>query len=125
MRMIATLIVIFGIFGWFGRSKKSDPDQAVLEQLKKAGSDLSKPHDIEFFLYFPNESGAKQAATKIKEAGFAVEARPAAQGTGWLCLAKRTMVPELSALQKIRHDFSSSANALGGEYDGWGTGVVN
>lgn len=123
MRMIVTLVVIIGIFGWFGRSKKSDPDQAVLEQLKKAGSDLSKPHNIEFFLYFPSESGAKQAAAKIKEMGLDVEGQPAAQGTGWLCLAKKTMVPELTALQKIRHE-SSIANMLAGEYDGWGTGVV-
>jgi regulator of RNase E activity RraB len=118
------LMLLMSFSDLFGLAKKPDLDQAVLQQLKKAGSDLSKPHEIEFFLYFPSQSIADSAAVQIKAAGFEVEVRPAGRGADWLCYAKKTMVPELTALQKIRRDFNAIASSKGGQYDGWGTGVV-
>jgi hypothetical protein len=120
---LLTTLVIMGLFSLFGCSKKPDPDDLVLTQLKKAGSDLSKPHHIEFFLYFPTQSVAEQAGTQIKTAGFDVTVKAAAQGSDWLCLATKTMVPDLSPLQKIRREFNTLSASLGGDYDGWGTGV--
>jgi hypothetical protein len=117
--------LIMGLLNLFGCSKKPDLDNLVLIQLKKAGSDLSKPHSIEFFLYFPIQPVAEQAALKTKAAGFNVELEPGAGGSDWLCFATRTMVPDLPALQKIRADFNDLAASLGGKYDGWGIEVVN
>jgi regulator of ribonuclease activity B len=108
----------------FSSSKPTDGDEAVLKQLAKAGSRLSQSHNIEFFLYFPTESVAQEAASRIKKLGFGVKVGPAAQGPQWLCFVTKEMVPELAALQKIRTDFEQLATSLGGEYDGWGTGVV-
>jgi hypothetical protein len=101
-----------------------DPDAKVLEQLKKAGSNLSKPHPLEFFLYFPREQAARKAADQLRAKRFTATVDRAAQGDSWLCFATKTMVPELAALQRIRADFNAVAEALGGEYDGWGTPVV-
>lgn len=114
-----------GFLDLFRRPKQVSPDKQVLVQLKKAGSNLSKPHDVEFFLYFPTESIAQQAASQIRVAGFAVEVKPAAKGIDWLCFATRRMVPDIAALEQIRKDFNNLTATLGGEYDGWGTGVVN
>lgn len=122
--VVASVIFLFNVSQFFGLNKKGDPDQMVLDQLKKAGSNLSKPHTIEFFLYFPTQPAASEAAPTFKKAGFDVDVKPAAQGPGWLCLVTRTMIPELGALQKIRSDFTAITSAKGGEYDGWGTGVV-
>lgn len=108
----------------FGCSKKPDLDESVLSQLQKAGSDLSKPHKIEFFLYFPTQAAAEQVAPQVRQLGFEVEVRQAAKGTEWLCFATRTMVPNLADLQQIRRDFGSLTAATGGDYDGWGTPVV-
>jgi hypothetical protein len=119
-----TIALLTTVLSLFGCTKKPDLDESVLIQLKKAGSDLSKPHNIEFFLYFPTQAAAEQAASKIRDAGFHVEVRRAAKGADWLCCATKTMVPDLMALQKIRQDFSSLADSLGGEYDGWGTPVA-
>jgi regulator of RNase E activity RraB len=119
--VFVTLLTI--VFSLFGASKKPDPDESVLIQLRKAGSDLSKPHKIEFFLYFPTEAVAEQAASRIRDEGFEVKIRKAAKGDAWLCLATKTMVPELPMLQKIRQRLGSLADSLKGEYDGWGTGV--
>ena len=112
-----------GFFSLFGCSENPGLDESVLIQLERAGSDLSKPHKIEFFLYFPSQSVAERAALRIREAGFQVEVRRAAKGNDWLCLATKTMIPELSALEEIRRDFSSLAASLKGEYDGWGTPI--
>ena len=120
---LLTTILIMGLLSLLGCSKKADLDGAVVIQLKKAGSDLSKLHNIESFLYFPTQSVAEHAAPQVKAAGFDVQVKPAAKGTDWLCYATKKMVPDLAALQKIRVDFNSLAASLGGQYDGWGTEV--
>ena len=113
-----------GILDLFKRSKPLDPDQAVLVQLRKAGSDLAKMHAIEFFLYFPSQDSAEQAKNQVLTAGFQAEVKRAAQGDSWLCFATKQIVPELVTLQKIRKGFDALAASLGGDYDGWGTPVV-
>lgn len=113
-----------GLFNLFRRARKPDLDDSVLIQLRKAGSDLSKPHSIEFFLYFPTAVTAEQAASHIRKGDFEVNVKKAEKGSEWLCFATKTMVPELAAFQRIRTDFNSLSNSLGGEYDGWGTPVV-
>lgn len=107
-----------------GCGKKADLDESVLIQLKKAGSDLSKPHKIEFFLYFPSQTAAEQAALRIRDGGFEIDVRQAAKGADWLCFTTRTMIPKLSDLQQIRRDFESLTAVIGGDYDGWGTPIV-
>jgi len=112
------------IFDIFKRPKSADPDTVVLTQLKKAGSDLSKIHPVEFFLYFPNEQNAQKAADYIRAQVFQADVKRAAQGDEWLCVAKKLIVPSPEALQEIRRDFSAMARGLGGQYDGWGTPVI-
>jgi hypothetical protein len=119
----ASFAVLLGM-SLFGFAKKADPDQMVLEQLKKAGSDLAKPHKIEFFLYFPTQAAANNASLRIKAKGFQVEVKQAATGPAWLCFATRAMAPQLKEMQQIRKDFTAIALADGGDYDGWGTEIV-
>ena len=112
-----------GLFGLFGCSEKPDLDQLVLNHLQKAGSDLSKPHVIDCYLYFPTQAAANEAAARLRERGFRVEVRPAAKGADWLCLATTTMIPRLSDLHEIRRKCNDLAVSLKGEYDGWETAV--
>ena len=119
----ATLIVFGGIFTRW-QWAAPDLDQQLLDQLKKAGSDLSKPHDIEFFLYFADEGSANTAAREVKEEVDAVKVRQAAKGSGWLCFATRRMVPDHEELVRLRKRFNAISLKLEGEYDGWGTEVV-
>jgi regulator of RNase E activity RraB len=112
-----------GFFDLFGRAQKSGADEAVLVQLEKAGANLSKLHTIEFFLYFPTQAAAEQAADQVRKDGFRAEVEPAAQGSEWLCFVTKRMAPTLQDLEKIRHDFEAITSALHGQYDGWGTPV--
>ena len=104
----------------------SDGDARVLEQLRRAGSKLGKPHDIEFFFYFPTEASAQRIVAKLASMAFGAEVRPAAEGSSqpWHVLAVRRMVPELAEIQRLRADFTALAQDENGEFDGWGTPIV-
>jgi len=95
-------------------------DALVLLQLEKAGSDLTKPHAVEFFLYLPHEARAREAAKELEGRGYATKVDPATLGKDWLCLATRSLVPTMEALLEARTQFEALAVRLGGEYDGWG-----
>jgi regulator of RNase E activity RraB len=109
-----------GIFGFLG--KKEDTDEAIFKRLVDAGSDLSKPHNIRFYFYFPSQFAADKAAIRIKKAGFHIKISNAERGD-WLCLATKKMVPELSKLQYFRTEFGRLFETFGGQYEGWETAV--
>ncbi len=114
-----------GIFNLFGKSKKQDPDEQVILQLEKVGSNLSLPHNIEFFLYFPSKQAVEESVNIIESKGFQVEVRNGANETEWLCLATKKIIPSLQNLQEIRSSFDELTASLGGVYDGWGTEIEN
>lgn len=101
----------------------ADDDRAVLQQLREAGSDLSKPHQIEFYLYFTTEEAAGKAAEKLEAEGFEGEMRRAPDLTRWMCLVYQQMVPELSKIAALKRRLGKLAQEFGGEYDGWETNV--
>jgi hypothetical protein len=123
--LMTTSLVIFG--GLFTRWKQHPPDldQQVLDQLKKAGSNFSKPHDIEFFLYFPSEAAATSAAQEVEKEVGSVEVKHGANSPEWLCFATKRMAPAHGELVRLRTRFDNIASRLDGKYDGWGTEVVN
>jgi regulator of RNase E activity RraB len=102
---------------------QTDPDQQVIDHLSKAGSDLNTPHKIDFYLYFPSEDKAKQAAADMKKEGLDVEVRRGATGTDWLCLGRKEMAPQHSELLRLRRTFEVISKRFDGEYDGWETEV--
>ena len=102
----------------------SQPDQLVLEHLRKAGSDLTQPHRPEFFLYLPNEPAARAVAQRFQQEGFGSDVSLAPERTDWACVLTKPMVLTLSELTQLRKEFNEVAGAYGGEYDGWGTEVV-
>ncbi len=107
-------------------------DLAVLRRLKELGSDLSKPHTVDFFLYFPSEEQAKSAASEIEREGYAVRVdcvpppwwRRLFSKPVWGCYVTKSMVPEEEAILERSAWFDGIAQRFCGEYDGWGTEVT-
>jgi hypothetical protein len=92
----------------------------VLKQLIAAGSDLSKPHDIEFFLYFPDEERASKAYHELAAEGYSGNVDRAATGPGWLCFVTKRIVPSHATMVAIRSRMDGlakvgSGNMMGGE----------
>ena len=104
----------------------SGPDlrTEILAQLRRTGSDISKPHTIEFYLYFPTEMPARQAGKELSEHEYQVQVRPAATGAVWLCLASATLIPETAPLGEMGHLIDQLVSELGGEFDGWEAEVI-
>ena len=95
------------------------PDQNALEQLRTAGSDLSKTHSVHFYLYVPSQQDAHAAATALQRDDFNTVVKLGADGKRWLCLGQKTMVPTIENLTEARQIFNTLATQYGGKYDGW------
>jgi hypothetical protein len=107
-----------------GLLNTSNDDQATLDQLRQAGSDLSKPHPFDFYLYHPEQSGAEQLCNALVSDGFQVSVGESAAGGDWLCLASLTMLPSIENLTELDGQFNRLIDQYGGEYDGWETLVI-
>ncbi|MBN2541820.1 ribonuclease E inhibitor RraB [bacterium] len=103
-----------------------DPDERVIEILDSVGSDLSKKHRVDFYLYFPSILSAFIVAFLLAEIGFEVDVNPSAgRKTEWLCLVTINIVPEEETLHQIREHFEIITEMLDGNYDGWETMVMD
>ena len=99
-------------------------DAKITEQLAKAGSNLSRPHKIEFRFYFPSAQFAERVSATLKADGFQVATQEVVRGHQYLVRATRTMVPLLPELQSLRSRFDELATREGGIYDGWSAEAV-
>jgi hypothetical protein len=98
-------------------------DQKTLEQLRTAGSDLSRLHSIHFYLYVPSQRDATAVATTLQARDFNTAVTLGADGRKWLCLAQKTMTPTIEHLTEARRLFEALATQYRGEYDGWKAAV--
>jgi hypothetical protein len=103
---------------------QQNPDAEVLGQLRKAGADLRKPHEMEFVFTFPAQAGAVRVVSKLTVLGYAAESKQIQKGGDWVVIANRTMVPAEAELAGMRKQLSEMARAERGEYQGWGTRPV-
>lgn len=98
--------------------------EEVLQQLARVGSDISRPHEFDFYVYFPSHAAAQKAAEKARQSNFAVKVRRGASNDNWLCLATTTIVPETAALDAMADFFEQVAATFDGDFDGWEADVA-
>ena len=102
-----------------GPPRKS-PDAVALERLRSEGSNLAKPHTVNFDLSFESKPNADRAAAQLKREGYAnVRAEQVDRSITWWVFASRTMVPDEQELATIRRRMRVLAAAEEGEYGGW------
>jgi regulator of ribonuclease activity B len=101
-------------------SPKNPLDRETLDAMKAQGADLSKPTEMSFYLYFPAEDDAENAAAELRRSGYAAEVRPPLPDFDeWLCYVTREMVPSATGIDDARSKLESVANRFGGDFDGW------
>jgi hypothetical protein len=106
----------------FGRTppKVQSGDDLVIEQLVKAGADLSRPRDTVHYLYFPSEQGANVAAERLRAHGLTTIVKPAASGNDpWVLIANHDFVVNSDSIRELVAVAEEAARAGGGDYDGW------
>jgi hypothetical protein len=94
-------------------------DKQVLQQLRKAGADLTKATEVNYYLYFPDSVTASHAADSARAFGFDAEVRDGRGRAEWLCLATKNMIPDTIAIFAATKELSDLTRSLHGEYDGW------
>ena len=100
-----------------------DRDFKVIQALKENGSDVTKPHEIDFFFDFSTFDEAAPVAQAIDKDGFVVKVFENDDGS-YTIEAKKTLIPDVSVMQELTRKFDSLTEKHGGNYDGWGTEVV-
>jgi len=142
VRALLTAVVVICVAACTRASEQSSPasihplgrttlqgaaaDDLVLAQLRKMGSDLSKPTDVRFYLYVPGEQNAQQAAAVLRKHAFKVhvheplgELDDGTYESRYSVIANMTQVPTPETLARDRTLFESLASRFKGEYDGW------
>ena len=94
----------------------------ILEQLQKSGSHLDRKHEVSFWLYFPTEEPARQAARCAQSAGLKPEVSPPLKDSSdskWLCLLYCPHIPDEGLLDGISAFCNRLASEFHGKFDGW------
>ena len=100
------------------------PDAKTLKALVDAGSNLAKPHVIDHWLYFRDETSARAAGQELTSTGFSVEGiDKESESADWRLLARKTMVPRLADVEKTSAYLEDLAKRHHGDYDGWETQI--
>jgi hypothetical protein len=106
-----------------GETTPLDGDQSVVDGLREAGSDLSKPREVLHYFYFPDQEKAKSAAAELRQEGSSVDEpiRTTADRSAnrWRVLAEINAVVSISSAQETSNRFRALTSRHGGEYDGW------
>lgn len=101
-------------------------DLLVLEQLVKAGADVTQPRHVLHYLYFPDRDRAGPAAEEAATEGFEVTVReplPEYPEQWTLVCESHDVVLELETVRDTTDYFEGLAESHGGHYDGWEASV--
>jgi hypothetical protein len=140
MTRVAILLLLIVAIGFIGRTRRSpnanvtvdvkggigslEGDRQVLAQMRKAGADLSKATEVNFYLYFKERVAADSAAAHAGAGPLTATVRRGAGVTSWLCLVSGQMVPEEAAIHSNAVRLLALAQQYGGDYDGWEAAIT-
>ncbi len=107
-------------------------DREVMAQMLQAGSDLTKPHPIYYYLYFRAKAAAEAAGAILRQEGFGVKIHPAPNPWWkrffvkyrWTCLAEKTFIPEEATVIAASQRMNALAAQHQGDFDGWEAQIV-
>lgn len=94
----------------------------LLNQMMKAGADLSESRHVLYYLYFPSEDAAGSAAGAARDAGFTAEVRKPLDEypDQWTVVCEQQdVVLSIDFIRDSDDLFESIAAKFSGEYDGW------
>jgi hypothetical protein len=70
-----SLLLVLAFVSGYGLVNIAASDQEAFDSLREAGSDFTKVHPFDFYLYHPEKSGAEQICTQLGTKGFQVTVR--------------------------------------------------
>lgn len=106
-------------------AQRKRADQAAVYNFEALGGDTQKDHPVEFFLYFPTEWDAYVATSELMNLQFSASVHYSKSAGEWLCLATKVIKPTSKRLTELGNLMESLADGNNGNYDGWGTPVID
>ena len=125
-RLVVILVALLALSGC-GAAESSQVDEGdaqVVQSLKDNGSDLSKPHPIDFYFYFRDRMSAEKLRDELTGPGWKLDVHQTPDSSDWTVIASTVMVPDLQAISELTVKFNALSSELGGEYDGWEAAVT-
>jgi hypothetical protein len=116
---LAALVAMATLASCAGARPQRDPDSQIIAHLRKAGSNLAKPHHILFFLKVPPGEGASRLVSKLRELNFDANVDRFATDTLLLVVATKSLSPSDTDFVSLRKQLSALALEEKGEYEGW------
>lgn len=100
-------------------------DGEVLNTLQKHGDDLSKPRQVDHWLFFSNAQGRDGAAERLVAQGFTIICRrdPDECHKQWTLQVQRCDSVQSQDITHLTISLLHLAKEFGGDYDGWETSV--
>lgn len=124
---VATIEILIAMGGSssLADTAKPTPDEYLVEQLLKAGADISKPQPIGFVFHFPTKESADRIAVELLARSLSDPiVEPTRKGSMWKLGAMKTMVPKAPDLARLRKEFEALIAPEMGVYDEWGSAFV-
>lgn len=95
-------------------------DFQTLQALEDQGSDLSRPTDVIFYLYYEAEGDARTAGRELQAIGFRVRGSLSrGPHREWMVSASRRMLVNFRTIGDTNLLMQHLAKKYDGEYDGW------
>ena len=94
----------------------------VRTHLSEQGSDLTLPHNLDLYLYYPTAATAHEVAAVFRDSPITseiIESDP-----HWLCLVQCRLVPSTEDLSAIGNLMRAIHDQFGGDFDGWHAEIV-
>lgn len=100
-------------------------DEQVLARLREHDDDLTKPREVDHWLYFESRDGLDRVAEILAADGFRVvdQTPPSDEESRWTLHVTRVDSVEPDKISEVTIRLLHLAREHGGEYDGWGTSV--
>ena len=92
-------------------------DRAIIEQLRNAGLDLSRPYHIRHIFSVPTGDAARELQRELESRG--LKAELSEESGRWKIAATEELILEEASIAAERAQFQSLAGNFGGAYAGW------
>ena len=99
------------------RATVAAKDEEAVRLLEQNGFDTSLLHEIRYFMYFPSEASADEAAQVLVDHEYRVDVHPAEDR--WLVLAAHDERPNAGIIRLMRGMLTDFCQDYGGQFDGW------
>ena len=86
------------------------------------GSDLTLPHSLDLYLYYPSQEAAQAVAALFDN--LPMESEVIESDQHWLCLVQCRLVPSADGLSAIANLMRTVHDRFGGDFDGWHAEIV-